>query len=184
MLQAYVQHNKKSWTEWLSLLHLAYNNSRHSSHQEAPAFLLMGFKPQTPLDILVEQGLKTGSLSLPVQRQVEDIKGHRDAAQDAIKKSADKQAYQYNKRRSLPKFKVGEEVLINPHSLELLETKGKAVKLVQRYLGPFKVTKIISPYFVFLSRIGLGHKLPAHFISPSCPKIGIFFFVSSFIAGL
>lgn len=145
MLRAYVQHNKKSWTNWLSLLHLAYNNARHSSHQEAPAFLLLGFKPRTVSDSLFEQGLKIGTLSLPVQQRVEDLKSHWDAARNAIKKSADKQAYHYDKKRSLPKFKVGKEVLINPHSLELLESKGKAVKLVQRYLGPFEVTEVISP---------------------------------------
>lgn len=145
MLRAYVQHDKKSWSQWLNILHLAYNNSRHSSHQQTPAYLLFGYHPRTPTNVLREQGLKLESYSTPVQLRVQDIRDHRDAARDAITKSADKQAYQYDKRRNMPRFKVGDEVLINPHSLELLESKGEAKKLVQRYIGPFEVTEIISP---------------------------------------
>jgi Chromo (CHRromatin Organisation MOdifier) domain len=40
---------------------------------------------------------------------------------------------------------VGDEVLINPHSLELVDIKGKSRKLMQRKIGPFEVTQIISP---------------------------------------
>ena len=44
-----------------------------------------------------------------------------------------------------PQLEVGDEVLINPHSLELVETKGKGRKLVQRKIGPFEITEVISP---------------------------------------
>lgn len=74
-----------------------------------------------------------------------EIQEHWDAARDAINKSANKQAYHYDKRRALPKFKIGDEVLINPHSLKLLESKGEAKKLVQQYIGPFEITEVISP---------------------------------------
>jgi hypothetical protein len=36
-------------------------------------------------------------------------------------------------------------VLINPFLLELVERKGTGKKLMQRHLGPFEVTKVISP---------------------------------------
>lgn len=86
-----------------------------------------------------------GTQSTSVEQRIQEINEHREAARDALIKSADKQAYQYDKKRSLPKFKVGDEVLINPHSLELLESKGEAKKLVQRYIGPFEITGIVSP---------------------------------------
>ena len=70
---------------------------------------------------------------------------HREAARDAIQRSADKQAYQYDKGRQPPKLNVGDEVLINPHSLELVDVKGKSRKLVQRKIGPFEITETISP---------------------------------------
>lgn len=67
MLRAYVQQDKKSWSQWLNMLQLAYNNTVHSSHQQTPSFLLFGYRPRTPIDALKEQGLKLESHSTPVQ---------------------------------------------------------------------------------------------------------------------
>lgn len=39
----------------------------------------------------------------------------------------------------------GNEVLINPHSLKLVDVKGKSCKLVQRKIGPFEVMEVLSP---------------------------------------
>ena len=57
MLQAYIQPNQKDWPQWLDMLQFAYNNSTHSSHHSTPAKLLMGYKPRSPLDFIVEKGL-------------------------------------------------------------------------------------------------------------------------------
>jgi hypothetical protein len=40
---------------------------------------------------------------------------------------------------------VGSKVLINPHSLEWLESKGEGAKLVQHWIGPFEVLQKINP---------------------------------------
>jgi hypothetical protein len=57
MLRAYVQADQRDWASWLDILQFAYNNAVHSSHKETPAELLLGYKPRTPLDFLVESGL-------------------------------------------------------------------------------------------------------------------------------
>ena len=58
MLREYVHANQKDWSQWLDILQLAYNNTPHCSHKEAPAELLLGFKPHSPLDLLHEIGLE------------------------------------------------------------------------------------------------------------------------------
>ena len=40
---------------------------------------------------------------------------------------------------------MGDEVLINPHSLELVNKAGQSRKLMQRKIGPFKIMEVISP---------------------------------------
>jgi hypothetical protein len=64
---------------------------------------------------------------------------------DAIQRSADRQAYQYDKGCCAPMLKVGDEVLINPHSLEPVDIKGHSHKLIQHKIGPFEIMEVINP---------------------------------------
>lgn len=56
-----------------------------------------------------------------------------------------KQADSYNKGCRLPKFPVGSLALVNPHSLEWIESKGEGSKLVQKWIGPFEIMERINP---------------------------------------
>ena len=67
MLRAYVSADQKDWVQWLDVLQFAYNNATHSAHQSTLAKLLMGYKPKSPLDFLLERGL-TASKGLPELR--------------------------------------------------------------------------------------------------------------------
>jgi hypothetical protein len=80
-----------------------------------------------------------------LESRIQELEAHRDSARDAIKRSADKQAYQYDKGCRPPNLEVGDEVLINPHSLELVDIKKGSRKLIQQKIGPFKITEVISP---------------------------------------
>ena len=71
---------------------------------------------------------------------------HRESARKAIAAAQDRQAAQYNKtRRDIPELEEGSQVLVNPHSLEWVDTKGAGAKLKQRWIGPFKVMQKINP---------------------------------------
>ena len=145
MLRAYVQFDQKDWAKWLDILQFAYNNTTHSSHGQAPAKLLLGYKPRSPLDFLAMSGLEV-TRGLPnLTRRVGELASHRDAARDTITHSADKQAYQFDKGRKALNLAIGDEVLINPHSLELINEAGRSRKLMQRKVGPFEIMEIISP---------------------------------------
>ena len=141
MLRAYIQTDQKDWSQWLDVLQFAYNNAKHSSHNSRPAELLLGFKPRTPLDFLAESGRKAVEHHSETLNRVNELVAHRDAARDAIKRSADRQAYQFDKGRRTVELQVGDEVLINPHSLELVDVKGHSRKLMQRKIGPLKSPK-------------------------------------------
>jgi len=145
MLRAYVHADQKDWSQWLDVLQLAYNNTPHSSHKEAPAKLLLGFKPRSPSDLLHESGLEFTEGLPELRWRLTELASHREAARDALKRSLDKQAYYYDRGRRQPNLKEGDEVLINPHSLELVDIKGKSRKLVQRKIGPFEVMEVLSP---------------------------------------
>ena len=77
--------------------------------------------------------------------RVNELSSHRDAARDTIKRSADQQAYQFDKGQRAPTLVMGDKVLINLHSLELVNKAGQSCKLMQRKIGPFEITEVISP---------------------------------------
>jgi hypothetical protein len=80
-----------------------------------------------------------------LELRIQELEAHRDSVCNAIKQSADKQAYQYDKGHRPPNLEVGDEVLINPHSLELVDIKKGSRKLIQREIGPFEIMEVISP---------------------------------------
>jgi len=145
MLRAYICKDQKDWANWLDVLQFAYNNAMHSSHQSTPAQLLMGYKPRSPLDYLVENGLEASQSQPDVKKRIQELDAHRISTRDALRHSADKQAFQFDKGRRAIRIEIGDEVLINPHSLELINEKGSSRKLMQRKAGPFEVIKVISP---------------------------------------
>ena len=59
----------------------------------------------------------------------------------------------------MEEYKPGDLVLVNPHSLELVEQKGQGAKLVQRAIGPFEVMEKINP---LVYRLRLPANYPMH----------------------
>ena len=159
MLQAYVQEDRVDWADWLDILQFAYNNLFQSAHKNRPATLLLGYKPHSPLDFLKEHGLLAVEGQHELRARLLEVAAHREAARDAIKRSTDRQAFQFDKGCKLLQLEVGDEVLINPHSLELVETKGKGRKLVQQKIGPFEITQVIS---LTAYRLRLPDTYPMH----------------------
>ena len=66
---------------------------------------------------------------------------HRQSARLSIAKAQDKQAASYNEGRREIDFQAGDWVMVNPHSLEWIESKGE---LVQRAIGPFPIQERIN----------------------------------------
>ena len=149
MLRAFIDENLTDWANWLHLLEFAYNNTTHKSTGTTPHFLLYEFHPKTALDFLGTKELDDAlakSLTKESISFLSSLQVHRESARRAIAKAQDSQAKSYNKgRRPTPEFKEGDRVLVNPHSLEWVESKGDGSKLRQRWIGPFQVMQKVNP---------------------------------------
>jgi hypothetical protein len=149
LLRAYVAEDRTEWSKWLKLLEFSYNSNIHSSIGTTPFLLLYGFEPKAPLDFLLpKEWSKSASVGMRKETSayLEDLRIHRESARLAIAKAQTEQAKFFNRgRKEVPAFKVGAQVLVNPHSLEWLESKGEGAKLVQRWIGPFEVLQQINP---------------------------------------
>ena len=149
MLRAFTSGKKSDWSKWIHLLEFAYNSAVHSSTSATPFHLLLGFHPRTPLDFTGTKRnneVATRALSPEAVTFLENLAMHRDSARRAIAKAQEQQARSYNKgRKPVPPLKKGDRVLVNPHALEWLESKGEGKKLTQRWIGPFEVMQRINP---------------------------------------
>lgn len=143
MLRAYVKEDRDSWCSWVSLLEHAYNSKVHAATGSTPYFLLYGFEPRGTLD-LSENTVKYIERSKETDRFAKEFEMHRQSARRAIARAQAKQAAHYNKGRKTIDFVAGDLVLVNPHSLEWVESKGEGCKLVQRWIGPFEVQQRIN----------------------------------------
>lgn len=150
MLRAYVQEDKESWPQWLHLLEHAYNCTPQDSINASPYLVLYGFQPKQPSDFLLPRSSSPAPqaglvYSGDTQNFIAAIQLHRESARTAIARAQVKQSESYNRGRKEIEFKDGDQVLINPHSLEWLESKGEGAKLNPRALGPFTVRERINP---------------------------------------
>ena len=164
MIRAFVEGKRDQWSNWLHLLEFAYNSAIHSSTGTTPFHLLLGFHPRTPLDFIGTKRadeVMSRSLNPEAATFLESLAMHRDSARAAIAKVQDQQARSFNKgRKPIPHLKKGDRVLVNPHALEWVESKGEGKKLAQRWIGPFEVIQRINPNVYRLRMSNLYPGLP------------------------
>ena len=147
-LRAYVASDRSSWAGWLGPLAAAYNSTPHSSTGYSPNFLLLGYSPRTGAQVMdpVIRGVpRLFTHSAAATPFIEELEVHRSRARDALARAQARQVRAYNAGRREEEFEEGDEVLLNPHSLELVDVQGTGRKLLQRRIGPFTVTEKINP---------------------------------------
>jgi hypothetical protein len=122
-LQAFIAGNQKSWAKWIPELEFAYNSTPLSSVGQSPFFLLHGYHPRslaTHIDPL-PRGVQHLAHNADTNVFINEMNAIRDSTQDALAVAQSKQAKHYNQGRRLEEFEEGDKVLVNPHSLELVD---------------------------------------------------------------
>lgn len=135
----------------------------HSSTSYSPNFLLLGFEPRQITTAFVNNTDPTNRPFLPSQKAetfIQMINQVREDARNALVLAQEKQAKAYNKgQRPIERIEPGDLVLINPHTLKLVDAEGTGRKLIQRVIGPFEVLEKISP---MVYRLRLPDTYPMH----------------------
>jgi len=148
MIQAYIAADKSKWAEWIELLEFAYNSVVHSSTGAPPFKLLLGYQPRSLIEALTARELSAANASADrtTAEFLDEITMHHDSAHLAIAKAQHDQASHYNARRMpAPPYKEGDRVVVNPHSLEWVESKGEGAKLGAKWIGPFEIQEVVNP---------------------------------------
>ncbi|XP_068990441.1 proteoglycan 4-like [Neodiprion pinetum] len=147
MIQAYVNNDHTEWDIHLQDLQFAINTCTHTSTKHTPAFLNLGRElnptqcPRNQLENDDEIELQDIDRWTDHLRRLQTL---RDEVQRHLIEANEKQAHYYNLRRRDIQFKEGDRVLKKNHTLSS-GPERTAAKLSKKFIGPYIITKKISP---------------------------------------
>ena len=128
---------------------------------------MYGFKPNEPISYI--QGDNQQNIPRPLldeimkpesEEFIHEFDGLRIAAKDALRKAQAIFENSYNKSHYPISFEVGDQVMINVHSLKFPDvTQGKGIKLTRRFEGPFEVIDKLSE---ITYRLRIPHEYDIH----------------------
>jgi len=138
-LRIFIDYRQEQWPEWLGMAEFAYNNKAHSSTRTSPFKAnyrqnsRMGFK-----------GRKKGKYA-GAKKFIEKMKEIQEEAKAALGKAqADIKKYADKKRSDVEEYKVGDLVMLSTKDLKYQMIGRRTEKLTERFVGPYKIKKIIS----------------------------------------
>ena len=138
MLRAAVKPNQRDWVEKAPMIEFALNSSISASTGFAPFELNHGYMPQVIREVADEARIPPGVRSFALTAV------HNMAvAHDAIIAARVVQTHHANKRRraeEVDPFKVDQLVYLSTQNLSL--PKGRASKLLPKFVGPYKIRKV------------------------------------------
>ena len=141
----FINYRQEQWPEWIRTAEFTYNNKVHLSTRTLlfkanyRQNLRMGFKGRKKGKYVgVEKFVKK-------MREIQEkAKAALGKAQEGMKKYADR------KRAEVEEYKVGDSVMLSTKDLIYQMVGKRTEKLAERFMGPYKVKKIISTNMVKL----------------------------------
>jgi len=135
ILRAMVRPDQRDWSDKIPMVEFALNSAISSSSGFAPFELNYGYTPTINTSITPELS-KVPGVKHFVLRALRNLSD----AHDAIIESRVRQTHNANqRRREDDTFAAGDQVYVSTSDLSL--PKGRATKLLPKYVGPFRVLK-------------------------------------------
>jgi len=137
-LRMFINHRQEQWPDWLGTVEFAYNNKVHSSTK------ILSFKanyrqdPRIGFEMRRKRKYKGAKKFVTKIREIqEEAKAVLGKAQEEIKKYTDR------KRVEVDEYKVGDLVMLSTKDLKYQMTGKRTEKLTERFVGPYKIKKIV-----------------------------------------
>jgi transposase InsO family protein len=135
-LRVFVNHRQNNWADWIPIAEFSYNNHVHSATRRTPFELDTGQHPR----------MGTEPTRPSLVEAADDFVSHmmqmQDEAKAALMHAAEEMSKYYDRNRAkAPEYHVGDQVWLNARNYS---TDRPTKKLDHKWLGPFKVLKIIS----------------------------------------
>ena len=135
----FINHRQEQWPEWLRTAEFMYNNKMHSSTKTLP------FKANYRQDPRMRfKGRKKGKYQ-GAEKFIEKMKEIQEEAKAALGKAQEEmKKYADRKREEVDDYKVGDLMMLSTKDLKYQMVGRRTEKLTERFVGPYKIKKIIS----------------------------------------
>jgi len=138
-LRMFIDHRQEQWPDWLGTVEFTYNNKVHSSTKMSPFKANYGQDPRMGFEMRRKGKYKGAEKFVVKMKEVqEEAKVALEKVQEEMKKYADR------KRAEVDKYKVGDLVMLSTKDLKYQMVGRRTEKLMERFVGPYKIKKIIS----------------------------------------
>jgi len=135
----FIDHRQEQWPEWLGTAEFAYNNKVHSSTRTSPFKANYGQDPRMGFE-----GRKRGKYA-GAEKFIEKIKEIQEEAKAVLRKAQEKmKKYVDRKRGEVDDYKVGDLVMLSTKDLKYQMIGRRTGKLMERFVDPYKIKKIVS----------------------------------------
>ena len=141
MLAMYTNERQTDWDEWIPHVLFAYRAAANASTGYSPFFMLHGFEPRYPIDVLQNDQLDYANVHEWVQHAIASIKAAHAAAQQSLRKVDSKLAAINISRKPLHTYHPGDLVMVYHYKGD----DDLPLKLQQLWRGPYMVVKQCGP---------------------------------------
>jgi len=144
-LRMFIDHRQEQWPDWLGTAEFAYNNKMYSSTKTLPFKANYRQNPRMEFEMRrkgkYEGAEKFVTKIKEIQKEAKAVLGK---VQEEMKKYADR------KRVEVNEYKVGDLVMLSTKDLKYQIVRRRTEKLTERFVGPYRIKKIISSNVVEL----------------------------------
>jgi len=138
-LRMFIDHRQEQWPDWLGMVEFAYNNKIHSSTKVLPFKANYGQDPRIRFEMRRKGKYEGAEKFIMKMKEIqEEAKAALGKAQEEMKKYADR------KRVEVDEYKVEDLVILSTKDLKYQMARRRTKKLTERFVGPYKIKKIIS----------------------------------------
>jgi hypothetical protein len=149
MVRHYVDFEQSDWDRALQRATFAINHTKSVSTGLTPFEVMFRRAPRLPLDAALTPARTASTAAAAVPAAADFIQRHRyiwTAARDNMLKAQSLQKKYADQHRRAETYTVGDEVLLSTRDLKLVvdPLNKRAAKLTSRFVGPFRVTRVIN----------------------------------------
>ncbi|KAK9652865.1 hypothetical protein HCH54_010281 [Aspergillus fumigatus] len=140
-LRAYVAYLQDDWVDWLPLAEFASNSVRSEATGISPFFANYGFHPRMGFEPVQPTNHPAARDAEAFAKKMQDVVDYVRAQIRVAQARYEEQTNRY--RRPARRYRVGQPVWLDARNIRTLRPQKK---LDWKYLGPFRIKKIISPH--------------------------------------
>ena len=137
-LRMFINHRQEQWSDWLGIAEFVYNNKAYSSTK------ISSFKTNYRQDSRMEFEVRRKGRYERAEKFVIKIKEVQEEAKTALGKAQEEiKKYINRKRGEVDKYKVEDLVILSTKDLKYQMVSRRIEKLMERFINPYKVKKIV-----------------------------------------